>query len=269
MPEAGQTCSQHHRQRSMCLLFFSWGCSNDQESPAFCRRLVDGIFCLVASPLLDSVFESGAAIAKEKTKKIKPPKKRSKRPSLSYQPSPNFGQPKYPLRLGVLPLRDQRSGKFYGGTDAFFAEPVMAALDQTAFYEFKSSNLFQSVISIPEKAGTDLSRRRLADLALRHDVDLIFVGDVLVFNMLREKMRASKKGADFNIKVRFGMVGQLIDPRTGAVVWAEQVEREFSDLNSSGKVRASDYGGSAARAVKAGFSDIRKLITATGLEISQ
>lgn len=231
--------------------------------------LLTALFCLGAVPVFETVLGGGDAFAKATTKKVKPPRKRSARPSLSYRPDSSYGQPKYALRLGVMPLRDQRQARFYGGTDEFFAEPVMDVLQDTAYYELKSSSLFSGVVSLPPEDHSALSRERLAKMARQHGVDLIFVGDLLSFNMLREKMRASKKGADFNIKVRFGMFGQLIDARTGAVLWAEQVEREFSDLNTSGKVTGKDYGANATRALKAGFNDIKQFIRATGLEVSR
>lgn len=220
---------------------------------------------LVAFGLLSVQIASAPAAFADDVKKIKVPKEK-KRPSLSYRPKSDRGALKYNARVGVLTLRDTRVMKFFGGTDEFFIESAPQALGDILYFELKSSRLFSSTKRINLTPGTELSREQLASIAQQNEVDLIFVADLQAFNMLREKMVMHKKGVDYKIMVRFGMFGQLIDPATGKILWAEQVAREFSGLNSTGKIKPFDYSGNAMQAIQAGFADMKQYIRTTGLE---
>jgi len=218
-------------------------------------------FGLAGQPIIGAPAVSAA----DDVKKIKVPKAK-RRPSLSYRPKSDRGALKYNARVGVLTLRDARVMKFFGGTDEFFAESAPQALGDILYFEMKSSRLFKSTKRINFTPGTELSKAELASIAKKNNVDLIFVADLQAFNMLREKMVMHKKGVDYKIIVRFGLFGQLIDPATGKVLWAEQVAREFSGLNSTGKIKPYDYSGNAMQAIQAGFADVKQYIRTTGLE---
>ncbi|PCI64256.1 MAG: hypothetical protein COB37_02495 [Kordiimonadales bacterium] len=234
------------------------------------RSLISTVFlCLVAfvaSLVVQPLAGPAPAYAGEKVKKIKVPKK-DKRPSLSYRPNANRGQPKYSGTVGILTLRDARVMKFFAGTDDFFAEQAPKALADILYFELKSSRLFRKVKRIEVTPSSDLSAEGLRKLAQQNNVDLVFLSDLQVFNMLREKMVMHKNGVDYKIMVRFGLFGQLIDPKNSRILWAEQVAREFSAVNTTGKIKSYDYSGNAIKAVRAGFDDLKKYIRATGLEM--
>lgn len=215
--------------------------------------------------LIGPVTNEAPVNAGDDVKKIKVPKAK-KRPSLSYRPQSQRGALKYNARVGVLTLRDTRVMKFYGGTDEFFAESVPQALGDILYFEMKASRLFKSTKRINVMPGTELSKTQLASIAKQNNVDLVFVADLQAFNMLREKMVMHKKGVDYNIIIRFGLFGQLIDPASGNILWAEQVAREFSGLNSTGKIKPYDYSGNAMKAIQVGFGDLKQYIRTTGLE---
>lgn len=236
----------------------------DIRSPML-QALVGGLFVAFLL-VLQPTFGSSPAAAGDDVKKIKAPKE-SKRPSLSYRPKASRGTVKYNARVGILTLRDTRTMKFFGGTDDFFKESAPQALGDILYFELKSSRLFKSTKRINATPGTKLSKESLASIAKKNGVDLLFVADLQAFNMLREKMVMHKKGVDYKIMVRFGLFGQLIDPRSGKILWAEQVEREFSGLNSTGKIKPYDYSGNALQAIQAGFSDVKQYIRATGQEM--
>ena len=212
------------------------------------------------SPLMIS------ASAGEKVKKVKPPKAKH-RPNLSYRPNVSRLPTKYQGSLGVLTMRDKRSMLFYGGQDSYFSEPVLETLSNSLFLELKAGRAFERVKKISEQQPVDISRKAIAELALKHEVDYIFIVDLTRFNMLREKMVKRKKGLDFKIKVRFGVVGQLIDARSGAVLWAENIEREDGQLNVDKRVSAEDYGPSAVGAVQNGFDDMKSSIRDLGIMV--
>jgi hypothetical protein len=229
------------------------------------RKLILALFigfALLAHP----ISGTSPAAALGDMKKVKVPKA-NKRPSLSYRPNSVRGALKYNARVGILTLRDARVMKFFGGTDEFFAEPAPQAIGDILYFEIKSSRLFKSTKRINWTPGTELSKAKLAQIARQNGVDLVFVADLQAFNMLREKMVMEKKGVDYKIIVRFGLFGQLIDPKSGKVLWAEQVSREFSGLNSTGKIKPFDYSGNAIQAIQAGFDDVKQYIRTTGLEI--
>lgn len=221
------------------------------------------------SPLVDflGMDISNSAYA-DSAKKVKPPKE-NKRPSISYQPKSTFQEPKYNERVGVLDFRDKRVMKFHGGSDQFFADPLLLTLNQALYYEVKASRLFKQAIRIPVKPGTVLTRKKLKEIAKEYNVGLLTVFDLTRFNLLREKVVKSKEGLDFQVKVLFGFVGQLIDVKTGTILWAEQISREASTLNSNGKVSGADYSANSIRVLKSGFNDMKQLIDGTGLRMKK
>ncbi|PHS23384.1 MAG: hypothetical protein COA84_11230, partial [Robiginitomaculum sp.] len=98
---------------------------------------------LLVSPIALNSFGYGEvhAASKQKAKKIKAPRKR-KRPSLSFRPDVARHTPKYHGKVGVLQLRDRRGFKFYGGSDEFFAEPTLEALNRALYLGTKSGRAF-------------------------------------------------------------------------------------------------------------------------------
>lgn len=228
----------------------------------------------VSVVLVLSQFALGVAGAdqaqakKEKVRKIKAPKAR-KRPSLSFRPDVSRQSPKYIGKLGVLQLRDRRGFTFYGGSDDFFREPVLDALNNALYLNVKSSRVFSQVVSIDVKPGARFTREDLKSLAKKNGLDYVLLSDLTTFTMLREKMVARKKGIDFKIMVRFGVFSQLIEPEKGAILWAEPVVREMGQLNAKKKTKARDYGNSAVQAVKAGLTDLSTSVRLIGLEVRQ
>jgi len=224
------------------------------------------ILLVIVGLLVQPLAGSSPSFAFDDVKKIKIPKAK-KRPSLSYRPQSSRGSLKYNASVGILTLRDARVMKFFGGTDEFFTESAPQAIGDILYFELKSSRLFKSTKRINFTPGSELSKAQLAQIAKQNNVDLLFVADLQAFNMLRDKMVMEKKGVDYKIIVRFGLFGQLIDPASGKILWAEQVSREFSGLNSTGKIKPFDYSGNALQAIQAGFDDVKQYIRATGMEL--
>lgn len=224
------------------------------------------VCALGAWPMVGGSF-SNTAFADD-VEKIKPPKEKN-RLSISYRPEAAYNQPKYNVTLGVLPMSDKRVMKFYGGSDTFFIETLPDALGDTLYYELKASNLFRNVRRLSVPAGDINSPEAMAKIAADNGVDLLMTADLVQFNLLRKKMMNDKKSPDFQLNVHFSFVGQLIEPRSGVILWAEQIRREHGSLNSSGEVAPYEYTGNAIEALKAGFTDMKQLIMATGLEIAR
>lgn len=221
--------------------------------------LAAAFMCGAAIQTAELVTGSAEAQAQTKARKVKAPKA-NQRPSLSYRPGSVSETVKYAERIGILTLRDQRVMKFYGGSDGFFVEPVTRAINEALFYEFKTGQLFTKVVNIRVDPGKQLGPAELAQLAEQYDVDLLFRADIDVFNMLREKVVKTGDDGAFQIKVRFGFFGQLIEPKSGTILWADQISHEFSTLNTSGIVESKDYGPSSVRAIQAVMADLKRFI---------
>lgn len=231
------------------------------------KRIFRQTLMLLAVALLGSVgihtVEMAAggneAQAQTRAKKIKAPKA-NLRPSLSYRPELVSETVKYAERIGILTMRDQRVMRFYAGSDGFFVEPVKTAINEALFYEFKTGQLFTKVVNIRVEPGKQPGPAELAELAEQYNVDLLFMADINVFNMVREKVVKTKVGGEFQIKVRFTFFGQLIEPKSGSILWADQISSEFSTLNTSGMVSGKDYGPSSVRAIQAVMADLKRFI---------
>lgn len=234
----------------------------------YCRFLSVVILAVVLlMPVAQSPFISNAS-AGDKVKKVKPPKAKH-RPNLSYRPNVAHLPAKYPGTVGVLAMRDKRAMKFYGGDDGYFSENVLQTLSDTLYLEIKAGKSFTGVKKMPNVHEQQLDRKTIKALAKKQGIDYIFIADLTAFNMLREKMRKNKKGLDFKINIKFGLVGQLIDANTGAVLWSEVITRADGMLNTDKRISAEDYGPSSQRAIQNGFDDMKMSIRTLGLEISQ
>jgi len=97
-----------------------------------------------------------------------------------------LSMPKYDLTLGVVTMRDQRLSNFYGESDNFFREDVAAGLSQTAYLLLKKSHLFNETKRIMVRMPDKLSRSELKSIAEKNNVDVLFVGDIVTFNLLRK-----------------------------------------------------------------------------------
>lgn len=227
--------------------------------------VVAGALAFAAIGAVELVSGGGDALA-QRARDIEPPKPKDL-PSLSYRPQSTREEPRYEGTVGILTVRDHRNMKFYGGSDSYFMEPVDRAINESLFYELKASRIFDNAVSIEVDQTTPLTREYLAELARANNVEFIFASGLHTFNLVREKKVKSKDGAEFILKIRFNLFGQLIQADTGSVLWAEEIEHEFSDLNITGKVGPGDYAGNAINALKAVFEEIRQSIRSTALEV--
>lgn len=230
---------------------------------AMCLVFITCVYFQSSLPGFSPAYASAAA---KKVKKVKPPKAKH-RPNLSYRPNVSRATFKYAGRVGVLPLRDKRAMAFYGGEDGYFSEPILKTLSDALYLEIKAGRAFRQVKKLTQPTPQKLSRKDIKAIAEQNQLDYIFIADLTAFNLLREKMVKRKKGLDFKINVRFGIVGQLIDAQSGAVLWAEPIVREDGQLNTDKRVSAEDYGPSAVAAIQNGFEDMKYSIRQLGLEV--
>ncbi len=228
-----------------------------------------GFFCLL---LVCTIIENpiiGGQPVFAGIDKIKPPKDKHKL-SISYKPDGRQTFPrKYNVRVGVLPMRDRRMMKFYAGSDDFFIDNVLNTINNSQYFELKFSQLFKNTSRLKDQMPAQIDTKNLSTIAKQGQVDLILVSDLVKFNLLREKMVREKNGVDYQVVVAFEFVSQLIEPRSGKILWAEHIRRDVRTLNTTGKVLPGEYTANAIGALQAGFSDMKQLILSTGLEIAR
>lgn len=209
------------------------------------------------------------AAAASKVKEVKPPKKAKNRPDLSYRPTVSRTNFKYAGTVGVLPFTDKRLTSFHGGKDHYFSGTIPEELSDILYLEVKAGRTFEHIKKLNITLGPSPTRQEIEAFAIEHDVDYILQTDLTHFNMLREKVQKRKRGLDFEVSVRFGFVGQIIDAKTGAILWAEPILREDAILNTDKRVSSQDYGPIAQMVLQSGFDDMKQSIRLLGLEIKR
>ena len=197
------------------------------------------------------------------------PEDDGERPYLGYQPKIQRGlYVKYPVKLGVLYVRDQRKLLFYDEEDDYFDKRIDRSVSNMIFSEMKGSGLFKKVILIKETPPNILSKKFLSDIRNNYKVDMILVTDLTKFNMLREKSGDNVIDT-FKISVDVAFVSQLIYLRNGLIIWANSVERTRKDLAKDGALEAQPLGELSCSVMRAAVADIKVLIQKTGLVIKK
>ena len=193
-----------------------------------------------------------------------------KGPSMMYQPA--YGQKlqqKYPLKVGIMVARDTRPYKFYNEQDEFFKESIPESFSRMMYQELKNSGLFAETVFINETAPRNLDARMVKLIASEHGVDMILVGDLVDFNLLREKEGHPMGVAwTFNLIFNVKTFSQLIHAPSGTVVWADVIERESRKL-TDGSLKKGDLGPLVTPGLKGLFSDMRELIATAGLNMKR
>ena len=166
---------------------------------------------------------------------------------------------KYSQTLGILPVQDKRTRKFFvpakrqkhlqlaglRSSDDFFVESIPKAVEAMLFLELANSGLFGDMMKIPETVSHQLSPEEIERIRVKYNVDLILAVDLTRFNMVREKTGPIQYNS-YIIKVDVGMVAQLLESNRGLTVWADQVHRETSKTSEDG----STSGGVAWRTIE-------------------
>lgn len=227
--------------------------------------------------LLSLLFISGCAPSKPK------PAEKELRPSLMVRPNIRMMQtPKYKLKLGVLTMRDQRLSNFYGESDNFFREKVVEGLSQSVYLALKRSYIFEQTKRINIDMPDKMTRSSLRKIAKDNNVDVLFVGDIVIFNLLRKSLidgdalelkmggqsDADVAANDFQLSVNYQIIGQLIIANNGAILWAEKVKRKKTVLGKDGTLSVNRLGMISQEVVKDTMVDMATLIktTAAGLK---
>lgn len=92
---------------------------------------------------------------------------------------------KYPYKLGIAIINDNRLTPFYHKCDNYFTEDIMSGLRKTITRELKGSNIFNKVKEIPIKLEHPIKKRTCLETVRDYDVDMIFLIDLSTFNLIR------------------------------------------------------------------------------------
>ena len=193
------------------------------------------------------------------------PEDEGERPDLSYKPNvKKVPYIKYPVKLGVLYVRDKRELLFYDEQDDYFDKRIDRSVSNMIFSEMKSSGLFKKVILIKETPPNILSEKFLLDMKNNYKVDMILVTDLIKFNMLREKSGANVIDT-FKISIDVAFISQLIYLNKGLIIWANSVERTRKDLAKNGALESQSLAELSCSVMRAAVADIKVFIRKTGL----
>jgi PBP1b-binding outer membrane lipoprotein LpoB len=233
----------------------------------------------IISVVLLLIFISGCAPNKPK------PADKDQRPSLMVRTQIKpMSAPKYNLKLGVVTMRDQRLSNFYGESDNFFRENVISGLSQSAYLLLKKSNLFTETKRIVVNMADTLTRAELKSLAEKNSVDVLFVGDIVTFNLLRKsmmkadglelKMSGGQSEADvlfndFQLSVNYKLIGQLIYAKDGSILWAEKIQRNKSVFAEDGTIEVAKLGDITQQVIRDTMADMYTLIDTTALRMKR
>jgi curli biogenesis system outer membrane secretion channel CsgG len=192
-----------------------------------------------------------------------------------------LNQSKDDLRLGVLTLRDQRLSNFYGESDDFFRETVTSGLSQSAYLALKRSQLFSSTKRIVANLPDKLTRKHLKKIAKENGVDVLFIGDIVTFNLLRKSMmeadglemkmggqaEAAVLSSDFQLSIDYQLIAQLIYAKDGSILWAEKVSRKKTVFADDGAIAVAALGKINQQVIRETMVDMFSLMNSTALRI--
>lgn len=188
----------------------------------------------------------------------------SERPSLYYRPKQQYSKTlKYPVKLGVLNVKDRRNLRFYDDEDNYFTEKIPEAVSNMLFSEMKTSGMFKEVKKINETPPETITPAYMKKLKSKHNIDMALFTDLTRFNMLREKEGKSIIDT-FKITVDIGFVSQLIFLRNGYVVWADSVDRQDKELAKEGALEPQALRRITENAMSSAIGDVKLLILKTG-----
>ena len=150
-----------------------------------------------------------------------------KRPSLTYRVDSSSKLPlRYPLKIAVLPITDSRAIPFYGDED-FFQQSDIDGITKMTYFELKNSHLFSKVKLLKEKTPTNLSEEFLEKLMLKNDVDMVFIGNLTEFSLLRTKKGNWRIAPDtYEVEIEMGLIGQIIYLDGGYMLWSGKASRK-------------------------------------------
>ena len=192
----------------------------------------------------------------------------TERPVLMHQPASSRFRPgmKYNMKVGVLTFRDRRPMPFYG-SDGFFRNSIPEAVSQAVYNELSASGLFAGVVRIDEISPVIVTAADALRIKTEHGLDMVVFGDVVNFNMLREKTMGSI--SSFTVSVEAGMIAQLVHLDSNVVVWADEMHRSDKAYSAKGSLSADELGRLASGVLSLTMYDMKSLISLTGKRVVQ
>ena len=200
------------------------------------------------------------------------PAKEPKRPSFIYRPDSRQQFRKYTQALGILPVIDTRLSKFYGDNDSFYKDPIPKGLNRLFNLELRSSGLFDEVTSIAELSSINPNISEIQAIGSAIDRNLIMLVHLTKFNLTRLPINYYSKGinpdADFANSVSIAFICQIIDVKTGLILFAEEISRESFDYAEAGSFNMKSLEMITKDALAKSFQDLKLLIQETGIRLN-
>ncbi|MBT4161480.1 MAG: hypothetical protein HOC70_14725 [Gammaproteobacteria bacterium] len=224
-----------------------------------CRLLLI-VFCVMSTPVfaLEYVYEKF---------------EEEGRPTLSYRPDGKTRyEQKYPVTVGILPLRDRRIINFYWDKDDLFEERIDKGIAEILFNEIQMSRIFGSVKVLDIDVPDDITPEFLNQVKEAHDVDMVMITDLVAFHMFRRKagemvrsqITVATVAAPTRYIIQATISGQLVHNETATIVWSDTCERQVQDFALMGLLEPYEVGELARRSLQFLFGDFKLLLSAGG-----
>lgn len=163
-----------------------------------------------------------------------------------------------------MTIKDKRNVFFYHEADNYFAETSVQGISDGIYRDLQSSGIFAEVLRIPGQPQETLSPEELQRIKQTYGVDMVLATYLTDFYMPREKTGASMYLNTYVVRIKAGIIGQLIYLDKGYVIWADRVERTQEDLTQQGVLPPDKMGAMARQVLQDCAADMKTLIVQTG-----
>ena len=169
--------------------------------------------------IISSVLIANCATKTQKKELDIEPFDKKEKQALSYQVSVGNFDVKYPLKLGVLKVSDQRALKYHAGSDDYFETTIEQAFMRALVDELRLNKIFADVVELKSTLPLKWNFIDVHAVAKQQNVDAVLITTLTAFHIFREPINQSDRNY-FNIIHNAGFVGTLVYPSQHRVIWS-------------------------------------------------
>ncbi len=185
---------------------------------------------------------------------------------------------KYPLKLGIAPIRDVRVMPFYHSKDDFFKENITDALQKNLLNEIRASGIFDEVKLIDANDVFPFNKDKNLALQEKYNIDAILLIDLNNFNMIRGMTEDEMKNisstvnyreitSGMEITVELDILAQLVYLKSNYLIWTDEIDKKNVEFASKGALNKQQTGEIARSTIQQGIEEVIKLLLLNGKEM--
>ncbi len=187
---------------------------------------------------------------------------------------------KYPFKVGVAYINDNRITPFYHNKDNFFTKDTLTALREVIIRELEASGIFGQVMELPVRVEHPVEKMANLKIVRDYDADLLLLVDLNYFNLIRgmskDEMRIMMRektsknlSKGMEMKVKLDAIFQLIYLKKNYVLWADAVSRSNMAFAEKGALKKGELAELVHKTVYESMSDMLKLMYYNGRELKK